>query len=82
MCHPEVVMSPLSSQELFSWSMVRDRSMSSINFVLERHPHLKVFVLVFHFSNHLCPQFLIFYSHGDVNFVIVLSVLISVTKDA
>ena len=55
MCHPEVVMSSLSSRGSFSWSMARDRSMSSINFVLERHLHLKVSAFVFSFSNHqLC----------------------------
>lgn len=80
MCHPEVVVSSLSSQELFSWSMVRDHSMSFINFVLEHHLHLKVFVLVFSFSNHLHLQFPFFYTMANMKFVIMLPILISVTK--
>lgn len=80
MCHPEVVMSSLSSQELFSWSIVRDHFMSFINFVLEHHLHLKVFVLVSSFPNYLHLQFLFFTTMANMNFVIMLPILISVTK--
>lgn len=74
-------MSSLSSQELFSSSMVRDHFMSFINFVLEHHLHLKVFVLLSSFLNYLHLQFLFFITMANTNFVIILPILISVTKN-
>lgn len=82
MCCPEVVVSPLSSRESFAWLMAKDHSTSSINFVLDYHLDLKVFVLVFSFRIIYVVNFRFFTTRGTMNFVILLLGLIFVTEPA